>query len=552
MAENRQLTSEEIQEKFQDALDNGHIYVCYQAQINHMTGRMTGAEALMRWNDPDCGPQYPSDFIPELEKADLIFLADLFVFTEVCSLLSYCRASGLPAVPVSVNLSRYDIYNGHNYVEEIEKIRKLYGVPVSLIRIEITENSAIGGLELITSVLDRLHNIGYIVEMDDFGSGYSSLSILKDLNVDIIKLDMKFLNGEIGGRGGTIISSMVQMTKWLKTPVIAEGIETIEQADYMKSIGCYYMQGYLYARPVSKEEFIKMLQKYDFEPEYSGDGLLNDIDTGKFWNPDSMETLLFNNFAGPAAIFTYTGGRIEMLRVNSKYVRELGINTDEKTLLEGSIYDDMEEDDRQIFEATIKKAIDSRTEEECESWHNVHSDCCGSDRICIRSSMRLIGTTGEQYLFYLNIRNITAEKIRYEELADNEKKFRIASDHTNTFAWEYEISTRKMRPCSRCRRELGLPEVIEDYPEPLIANGFFPADIADKYRDWMTQLANGEKHIEGILPLTADRLPFMVRYTTEFDESGRPYKAYGSATEVKGYDMSWYRKNPTENADSAN
>ncbi len=552
MTEKRRLTKDEIKEKFHEALNAGHIYVCYQAQINHMTGRMTGAEALMRWNDPDCGPQYPSDFIPELEEAGLILEADLYVFREVCSLLSYCKDNGLPTVPVSVNMSRYDIYNNSNYVEEIEKIRKKYGIPVSLIRIEITENSAIGGLELITSVLDRLHDIGYVVEMDDFGSGYSSLNILKDLDVDVIKLDMRFLNGEIGGRGGTIISSMVQMTKWLKTPVIAEGVETMEQADYMRSIGCYNIQGYLYSKPVPKDEFLRKIEKYEFEAEYSEAGLLNDIDTGKFWNPDSMETLLFNNFVGPAAIFSYNNGKTEMLRVNNKYVRELGINTDEKTLLEGSLYDNMNEDDSLIFEQTIRRAIDSRNEEECECGHDVHSECFCDDWVCIRSSMRIIGMTGEQYLFYVSIRNITAEKVRYEALKDNEKKFSIAIEHTNTFAWEYEISTKKMRPCSRCRRELGLPEVIENYPEPLIENGFFPEDIAGKYRDWMTKLAEGEKHLEGVFPLTGDRIPFMIRYTTEFDESGLPYKAYGSATEVKGYDMSWYKKNPPQSMASDN
>ena len=156
--------------------------------------------------------------------------------------------------------------------------------------------------------------------MDDFGSGYSSLNILKDLDVDIIKLDMNFLNGNIGGRGGTIISSMVQMTKWLNTPVIAEGVETIEQADYMKSIGCYYIQGYLYAKPVKKDEFLDEVKRLEHETQNEAGKFIKEIGSGAFWNPDSMETLLFNNFVGPAAIFTYTKGTVETLRVNQKYI----------------------------------------------------------------------------------------------------------------------------------------------------------------------------------------------------------------------------------------
>ena len=110
-------------------------------------------------------------------------------------------------------------------------------------------------------MLAQLHEIGYIVEMDDFGSGYSTLNVLKDIDVDVIKLDMSFLDGKIGGRGGTIVSSMVQMSKWLKTPVIAEGVETLELADYMKSLGCFNVQGYLYSKPVVIDEFVKLIQK---------------------------------------------------------------------------------------------------------------------------------------------------------------------------------------------------------------------------------------------------------------------------------------------------
>ncbi len=542
MKDLRPMTKEEITERFDQALKDGSIYVCFQPQINHMTGRMMGAEALMRWDDPEHGPQLPSDFIPILEEVDLIFPADLFVFREVCDLIRMCRRDGRAIVPVSVNMSRYDIINGHGYVSEIEKIRKENDVPVNLLRIEITESSAAGGVEVLSSVLAQLHEIGYIVEMDDFGSGYSTLNVLKDIDVDVIKLDMSFLDGKIGGRGGTIVSSMVQMSKWLKTPVIAEGVETLEQADYMKSLGCFNVQGYLYSKPVAADEFFRITEKFGCEPEYDKTGLLNDIDNGKFWDPDSMETLLFNNFVGPAAIFSYEDGRVELLRVNSKFAGELGMNTSEQSVLEGNLFEGSEDEDRQKYDAAIKRAIESRDEEECESWHEIHSDCCGMDKVCLRSSMRLIGVAGEQYLFYVRIKNITAEKIKFEDLMESEKKFRMASEHTNTFAWEYDIATKKMRPCSRCRRELGLPEVIENYPEPLIETGFFPEEIADKYRDWMKRLEDGEEHIEGILPLTEDRLPFMVRYTNEYDESGKPYKAYGSATEVKGYDMSWYKK----------
>ena len=173
-------------------------------------------------------------------------------------------------------------------------------------------------------------------------------------------------------------------------------------------------------------------------------------------------------------------------------------------------------------------------EESCETWRLVSSKCCGEDQICIRSNMRVIGRADDQVIVYSIVRNVTAEKQRCDQLADNERKLRHAVDHANVYAWEYSIDTKEMRPCSRCRRDLGLPAVIKNYPEPLIESGFFPADIAEMYRDWHRQLEDGVGELEAVLPLTKERIPFRVKYTTEFDENGRPLKAYGSATFVGG------------------
>ena len=216
------MNAQELVDGFDEAIRSNQISVFYQPQINHCTGRMVGAEALMRWQHPVYGMQYPSHFVPVLEEHDLIFRADLHVFENVCRFLKSRLDAQFPIVPISVNMSRYDVYR-HDYVEQIEKLRAQYGVPVKYLKIEITESSAVGGMELMSRIVDRLHALGYVVEMDDFGSGYSSLNILKDLKIDIIKLDMHFLNGEIGGRGGIILSSVSQMAKWLGTPLIAEG-----------------------------------------------------------------------------------------------------------------------------------------------------------------------------------------------------------------------------------------------------------------------------------------------------------------------------------------
>ena len=527
----KRMTETEILENFDSALQNEDMFILYQPKINHTTGRMIGAEALLRWKHPEYGIQYPSDFIPVFENNDLIYRADLYVFERVCRFQRKCLDSGVSPVPVSVNLSRFDIYKT-DYIDEMESIRKKYDIPTRLLHIEITETSAIGGMELVTDVLQKLHGFGYIVEMDDFGSGYSSLNVLKDLPVDIIKLDMRFFSGEIGGRGGAIINAVVQMTKWLDTPVVAEGVETVEQADYMKSIGCNYIQGYLYSKPVTEEEFLQKLNKLEHEPVAHAMNIIEEMDAGRFWDPNSLETLIFNNFVGGAVIFSYYHGEVEILRVNQKYIREIGMNMTEKEVLNSQPWGTCDAENKKIYEDTILRAIETMDEETCDTWRTVCSKICGEDKVCIRSAMRVIGKADDRYLLYVMIQNVTAEKKRYAELAESDLRLRAASEHANIYAWAYTVATKQMRPCFRCMRDLGLPPVLENYPEPVIENGIFPADYADMYRDWHKQIAEGVEHLEAIIPLTVGRVPFHVRYTTEFDENGKPLKAYGSATLV--------------------
>ena len=527
----RKPTEQEIVECFGEALRNGYIYAMYQPQINHSTGRMVGAEALMRWHCPKHGLQYPTDFVPVLEDHDLIYQADLRMFEAVCQFQRKCLNTGVPTVPISVNMSRCDIYR-HEYVDEIEKLRKAYDLPAALLRIEITESSAIGGMDLMIKTLEDLKACGYVVEMDDFGSGYSSLNILKDLHVDIIKLDMGFMGSDPSGRGGIILSAVTQMAKWLGTPLIAEGVETMEQADYMKSLGCNYIQGYLYSEPLAEEDFFKKLQQTDHEATVPAMQLINAMNAGKFWSPDSMETLIFSNFVGAAALFSYQEGTAKILRVNEKYTREIGMNLTTQEVVGHDLFQRLDEKDRKIYETAIQDAIASGDEEICETWRNIHSKCCGYDRICIRSYIRVIGSAGDEYLIYAMVQNVTTEKKNFEELYESERRFRFAVDQADMYAWEYSFATKEMRPCFRCMRDLNLPPVIKNYPEPVIESGLFPPDYADMYRDWIRRLAEGEEHIEGIIPLTVDRIPFHVRYTTEFDENGKPLKAYGSATRV--------------------
>ena len=523
------MTPTEINKYFWDAIVKGGLFPYYQPQYNHTTHKLIGVEALMRWKPPGFDMQTPSVFIPVLEESGLIHEADLFLFEQICEFLRRCLDNGVSVVPVSFNISRYDFYQ-HDYVAELEEIRKKYNVPVELLRAEITESAAIGGTSLMASVIKKLHACHYQVEMDDFGAGYSSLNALKDLPVDGIKLDMAFLSSDVEGRGGTVIKAVVQMAKWMSLSIIAEGVETKEQADFMQSIGCNYIQGFLYSKPLPENELVDLLQKSESEDLMPQ--MQFSVDAVNFWNPNSYETLIFSQYVGPAAVFSYENGVVEILRVNKKYINELGINVSEEDIVRTNPWEHQSEDGKKKYEETIRKAIFSGEEKACETWRRYASDCCGEESICIRSHIQVIGKSGNQTVFYARIRNVTAEKKRYDNLAESERRFRFASEQANVYAWEYDIRTKEMRPCFRCIRDLGLPALVRNYPEPAIDAGIFPKDYADMYRDWHKQLAEGVDHLEAVIPLTVGRIPFHVRYTTEYDDNGKPVKAYGSATMV--------------------
>ncbi len=526
------ITEQEIVGMISGALAEKQFVIYYQPQYNHSTGMLVGAEALVRWKHPEKGLISPGIFIPIFEKNGFITRLDLYVFEEVCVFIRKCMETGIPIVPVSTNFSRYDIFQPH-FVEKLEEIRQRYDVPVKYLRVEITESAVVGGSQHTNEIIHKLHSFGYIVEMDDFGSGYSSLNVLKDIELDIIKLDMLFLSGETEtNRGGTIVSAVIRMAKWLGIPVIAEGVETVKQADFLKSIGCDYIQGYLYSRPLPEADYTELVGGSTIGITAPQMRLLDTVHAYDFWDPESLETLIFSNYVGGAAIFDYQNGKVELSRVNVKYLQEIGMNLSEKEILEADFLSFMDEANQKTYIRMLERAIETGEEQECETWRNFSSSCCGDDKMCIRATVRVIGSSDETYLFYAMIRNVTAEKLHIQEMQDTERRFKMASEQVNIYFWEYTVATKEMRPCFRCMRDLGLPPIMTNYPESAIEAGVFPPEVADMYRDWHVQIGQGVKELEAVMPLTVGRVPFRVKYTTEFDENGRPVKAYGSAALV--------------------
>ena len=242
----------EIEAEMQSALDSGQFKVYLQPKCRTSDGVVVGAEALVRWIHPQKGVIPPDRFIPVFETDGFIEQLDTYVHTEVCKLLRKWLDLGIDYMPISVNVSR--VYLGKpNLAELIRRKVDEYGIPVELFQLEITETYDDSASDRVIAALKEK---GFILLMDDFGSGYSSLNTLKNTQFDVIKLDKEFFgNSMMSERGQKIITHTIAMTNDINLEIMAEGVETSEQAVFLDGSGCKYAQGYFYSRPVPVEEF---------------------------------------------------------------------------------------------------------------------------------------------------------------------------------------------------------------------------------------------------------------------------------------------------------
>lgn len=308
------------------ALDEEQFVVYLQPKINLVTERSYGAEALVRWNHPEKGMISPNDFIPVYERNGIIGRLDQYMWRHVCMLLRKWLDEGKNPDPISVNVSRVNIYNPH-LVEIFKKLITEYRIPAHLLNLELTESAFMEDQDLVMNTMSKLHQIGFRIMMDDFGSGYSSLNILKDMEVDYLKVDMRFLQEkEFNGKGEKVLTSVIRMAKWLNMPSIVEGVETAEQVDFLKCIGCEYAQGFYFAKPMPVEEYESYLE-HEHKKEIQTDNNEEMTIIGELWNTRSHVSHFLEILDIPIAIYEYRKDKMELLRTNQAY--EKNINTSE-------------------------------------------------------------------------------------------------------------------------------------------------------------------------------------------------------------------------------
>ena len=407
------LKDQYIANHMAEALADGQFRVYLQPQYDIRTNAMIGAEALVRWKDPVRGMISPGEFIPAFEHNGFITNLDYYVWDTVCALLRRWLDEGRKVCPISVNISQVDFLNvrlADTFIELTER----HKIPRELLELELTESAYTSNPVVIMDTLSFLQKSGFKVLMDDFGSGYSSLNVLKDLPADILKIDMRFLSdSKIPGRGENILASVTRLAKWLEMPVIAEGVERKDQADFLRGIGCEFVQGYYFSKPMPIAEFEKLGSQVAEREEGAARATIN---ADSLWSATSQIESLFSNILQAVALFEYDGETVRLLRVNDAYNKMFGYR-DVNGIQDEALSDVSPEDLPEILEAFHQTAR-SRGTCRCEFRRLLNTGSV----IWLQARLKYVNTIGGNDVIFVSMSDVTQQK----ELDFELQRYRVA------------------------------------------------------------------------------------------------------------------------------
>ena len=316
-----------ILSEYMEAFKNDEITFFLQPQCRISSGKIVGVEALARWVKKDGTVVSPGLFVPVLEKYGFIPDLDVHIWNKACESLRYWIDQGHTPVPVSLNVARADLF-ALDVAKVFVDLADKYNLPHNLIKIEITESSYVEATERVEKLVKKLHESGFIILMDDFGSGYSSLNMLSSLEIDAIKLDMHFLRfeGKDYEKAVHVLESVVNMAKVMALPIIVEGVEKKEHADFIESLGCRYIQGYYFYKPMPKEEFAKIVAD---ESKIDTRGFVVKLNEQmrirEFLDKNIFSDSMLNNILGPIAFYAWDGKNTDIVRYNEQFYQAVHI-----------------------------------------------------------------------------------------------------------------------------------------------------------------------------------------------------------------------------------
>lgn len=529
----RILEEQELSDEMVSALEKDQFVLYFQPQINYDDGSMVGAEALVRWQHPTKGLIPPAKFIPLFERNGFISTLDEYIWDKSCQYMRRWldRRGKLLPVSVSVNISRVDIYNPR-LCEHLQELVRRYSLPASYLRLEITESAYMQNPEQLISTVKSLRAAGFTVEMDDFDAGYSSLNTLKDVPVNVLKLDIRFLSkGEDDARGGSILSSVIRMAHWLDMPIIAEGVETQTQADYLKSLNCLYMQGYYFSRPLPAEKFEELLAQCAVGTA-ARFGTTDLKGVAAFWDPSAQTALLFNSLVGGAAILEYRDGNAEILRANDKFYSQLGTSRKEYLDRQKHTLERFSGKHREEYQAMLEEAIRTSDEAECEIQSTPVRP--GGPVFWTHNRVRLLAKNADSYLFYLAVENVTARREMEERVRVSREELQLALAQMGRVVCTYDIPSHTLTLPEEYARRHGVPTCLNKIPEELEKTPLLPRDYA-RYRAFYADILAGRQGSGISVRLAAKGGGFLWEHyeaAVVFNTDGRPLRAVVSVEDV--------------------
>lgn len=359
-----------------EALERDEFTFYAQPQCDIFTGKVVGAESLVRWNHSVKGLIPPGRFVPAMERSGMIYLLDQKVWEKVCQWLRSWLDRGYQPVPISINISRIDIMSLDVPAYLTELLEK-YDLPAKYIKAEITESAYAEEDSLINRTVDRLRESGFLVMMDDFGSGYSSLNMLKSIAVDVIKIDMRFLeiSEEEQQKGIGILESIVNMARLMGLPIIVEGVETPQQENVLRNMGCRYTQGFYYFKPMPIDQFENLLadeRKLDLTGLHCKQ--VEAFHVRELMDGNLFTDTMINNVLGPCAIYDIHENQIDITRVNEQAYRLAGLDSSNNKDLSRKIWSNVRDDDRMVLLSLFEQAYERRPDAAEGSIHYLRVD----------------------------------------------------------------------------------------------------------------------------------------------------------------------------------
>lgn len=525
----------EVVAGIESALREDRIELFLQPKCNIRTGKIVGAEALARWRHPERGIVAPGEFIPLIERNGLVRSLDLRVWEKTAAWIRGLIDEGVQPVPVSVNVSRADIYLV-DVAAELHALVERYGIEPSLIEVEITESAYSERPDRIVAAFDELAERGFTVLMDDFGSGYSSLNMLKDINVDVLKIDMRFLDRD-DRRSKDIVESVIRMARWLDLPVIAEGVETREQVNFLLDVGCSYAQGYYYARPMEAAAFEALLtdgSKVQHEQCALQDARRPILDFRDLLHENTISDRMLSSIIGSVALYSYADGDLRLIRGNEAYRRLIatlgeGVNGAEEG---GSLLPFVHDEDRDALVAAAEETVRSCPDDGVE----VVVRRMGTNG-CHWHKMRLfhLNTTNGSATVYGSVTDVTERMEYMEALRKSEQRFEMTLEASGTVVFELDIPTRTARYSEFLQQAFGLAETVANAPEGFIEQGTVAEESIEDFRAIYRDLYAGAPRTSAVVRAImgdGSRAWNRVTLLAMPNEAGAPVKAVGLVENV--------------------